>query len=472
MRVTQISERTVGLAIDRSRAGYADPAGLARLVAKAVASGIGAEGTERPLRHLVPAGSTVLLKPNWVQDFNRSGATMDCMITHHRFIEAVLEHVLEAGPAKVTIADAPLQSAAFDLLAPAAWRARMRAMGGEIPVEVVDLRNVITVKEGRRFVRVASNRRTDHLVLFDLGASSLLEPISEPAGRFRCTNYDPDRIIAVQRPGVHKYMIAREPLDADIIFNLPKLKTHCKAGITAALKNLVGLNGDKDYLPHHRIGSPADGGDCYAEPHLAKRSAELLFDLANRRIGRRGYGVAALFAGAAARLALPIGTGGLDGGWHGNDTVWRMALDLNRILLYGRADGTMSERPLRTIYSLTDAITCGEGEGPLAPTAIGLGAVTFAAASAYADLVHSALMRFDWQRVPIVREAFREMRWPLVTGSPGEVEIRLNGEATSLASVAERHGRAFQAPAGWLGRIEHGVPAGGHVRVVEPITSS
>lgn len=470
--MTRIAERTVGLALDRARTGYADPSALSRLVAEAVASGIGDEGAERPLRHLIPAGATVLLKPNWVQDFNRSGATMDCMITHQRFIEAVVEHVLDAKPQKVIIADAPLQSAAFDLLAPPAWRARMRALGGAIPVEVVDLRNVITVKEGRRFVRVASNRRTDHLVLFDLGASSLLEPISEPAGRFRCTNYDPDRIIAVQRPGVHKYVIAREPLEADVILNLPKLKTHCKAGITAALKNLVGLNGDKDYLPHHRIGSPADGGDCYAEPHLVKRSAELLFDIANRRIGRRGYGVAALFAGAAARFALPIGTGGLDGGWHGNDTVWRMALDLNRILLHGRADGTMSDRPLRKIYNLTDAITCGEREGPLAPTPLQLGAVTFAAASAYADLVHSALMTFDWQRVPIVREAFGEMRWPLVDGAPGDVEIRINGETLGLAAVGERHGRRFRAPAGWHGRIEHTPMAGPQPRTVEPITSS
>ncbi len=471
--MSDVHEHCVGLAFADPRGGYADRSALTRVIGEAVASALGEADTERPLSTLIPAGATVLLKPNWVQDFNRSGATMDCMVTQQRFIEAVLEHVLAASPAKVIIADAPLQSANFELLAPVAWQRHVKSLGGSVPVEVVDLRNVITVKEGRRYVHVSSNRRTDHLVLFDLGISSLLESISEPSGRFRCTNYDPDRIIAVQRPGVHKYVLAREPLEADVILNLPKLKTHCKAGLTAALKNLVGLNGDKDYLPHHRIGSPANGGDCYAAPHFAKRSAERMFDIANRRIGRRGYRVAALFAGAAARVALPIGIGGLDGGWHGNDTVWRMALDLNRILLYGRADGTMSDRPLRKIYTLTDAIVCGEGEGPLAPTPLELGAVTFAASSAYADLVHSALMHFDWQRIPLVREAFREMRWPLVAGTPADVEIRVNGDAENLKTVLERYGRRFRAPRGWQGQIERSpVAVEARERVVVPSTSS
>ena len=33
-----------------------------------------------------------------------------------------------------------------------------------------------------------------------------------------------------------------------------------------------------------------------------------------------------------------------NGNWSGNDTCWRMALDLNRALLYGNPDGTWRER--------------------------------------------------------------------------------------------------------------------------------
>jgi uncharacterized protein (DUF362 family) len=54
-------------------------------------------------------------------------------------------------------------------------------------------------------------------------------------------------------PGVHQYLVAKEVIEADIIINLPKLKTHRKAGVTCALKNLIGINGNKEYLPHHRV---------------------------------------------------------------------------------------------------------------------------------------------------------------------------------------------------------------------------
>ena len=52
-------------------------------------------------------------------------------------------------------------------------------------------------------------------------------------------------------------------IDADLVINVPKLKTHKKAGVTGALKNLVGINGNKEFLPHHRKGGAASGGDCY-----------------------------------------------------------------------------------------------------------------------------------------------------------------------------------------------------------------
>ena len=60
--------------------------------------------------------------------------------------------------------------------------------------------------------------------------------------------------------GTHEYLISRSAMDADVFINLPKLKTHKKVGVTLSLKNLVGINGDKNYLPHFCIGTPAEGG--------------------------------------------------------------------------------------------------------------------------------------------------------------------------------------------------------------------
>ena len=75
--------------------------------------------------------------------------------------------------------------------------------------------------------------------------------------------YDPDKFRYTHTKGMHKYCITKHLFDSDLVISLPKAKTHQKAGITAALKNIVGLNGDKDYLPHHRIGGTEVGGDAY-----------------------------------------------------------------------------------------------------------------------------------------------------------------------------------------------------------------
>jgi hypothetical protein len=99
------------------------------------------------------------------------------------------------------------------------------------------------------------------------------------------TQYDPRKLALAHRLGRHQYPIAREVFEADVVFNVPKLKTHKKAGITAALKNLVGINGNKDFLPHHRVGGSLLGGDCYAGVGPLKRAAEFCLDRANLRLG-------------------------------------------------------------------------------------------------------------------------------------------------------------------------------------------
>jgi hypothetical protein len=241
--------------------------------------------------------------------------------------------------------------------------------------------------------------------------------------------------------------------EADVVLSLPKLKTHRKTGITGALKNLVGINGNKDYLPHHRVGGTLDGGDCYPGRSLRKRMVEFFLDMANRRIGGASY----RFWWQCARRYWPevaqSEEGGLEGSWHGNDTCWRMVLDLNRILLYGRADGTMADTPQRTLWTLTDAIVCGEGEGPLMPSPLVVGAVTFSGCAPAVEMVHAALLKFDHTRLPIVHCSMDPFRWPLAPELE-EPQINYDGQRLSLAKIARQLGVAARPPAGWRGQVE------------------
>lgn len=454
-----ISESRVGLAIaDRESrfSGYDDRNLISRLISDALrGAGLGQIDENAPFKDIVKPGMTVLLKPNWVLHCNMGGHGMDCMITHPVFIEEVLKQVVKASPARIILADAPIQRTIFGNIVTPEWQDRLTEIATPCRLEVIDFRKSIWCGSGRESHVETGSRMESDYILFDLASKSLLEPISNPTGKFRNTCYDPDSLAITHRPGCHKYLLSREVFDADVVLNLPKLKSHRKAGITAALKNLVGINGDKDYLPHHRIGGSKQGGDCYEGKTIFKHIAEQIGDHANRRINTRAYYPLVKVGNCFMRLNhIFYGEDEIEGGWHGNDTVWRMVLDLNRLALYGRADGTISHEKQRSVYSLTDAVIAGEGFGPLAPEPINLGAVTFASSSACADLVHTALMRFDWRKIPCVKHSFDQFDYILAPAGPSDVKVCINDETLDVDSIPAKLGMSFRPAQGWVGKIE------------------
>ena len=97
--------------------------------------------------------------------------------------------------------------------------------------------------------------------VIDLADESELAKMGEyQENNIRITNYDPDILRKHHNKQKHEYYISNYVLQADVIINMPKPKTHRKAGVTIALKNLVGINARKEYLPHHTNGSVEEGG--------------------------------------------------------------------------------------------------------------------------------------------------------------------------------------------------------------------
>jgi hypothetical protein len=244
------------------------------------------------------------------------------------------------------------------------------------------------------------------------------------------------------------------------VLNVPKLKTHKKACITGALKNLVGINGHKEYLPHHRKGGSQSGGDCYTGQSRLQRLVEDLLDAMNQSQGT----IARHMLANAVRVGMAFGKvvgadNNYEGSWHGNDTVWRMCLDLQRVLHYGRADGTLADHVQRTVLTVTDAIIAGQGDGPLAPTPSKLGLMTLGTNTAAVEWVHALLMGLDPQRIPLTREAFVPHRYPLTHLSPNDIIIRVDGQPIASSEIFAQHGYAFRAPSGWQGHCELGNPA-------------
>ncbi|MBZ5639457.1 MAG: DUF362 domain-containing protein [Acidobacteriia bacterium] len=411
----------------------------------------------KPLREIVRAGASVLLKPNWVLHENHSGSGLESLVTHVSVIESFLPYLAQVRPGRVVIGDAPVQGCDFHALATAVGIdeivERYQRTLPDLVVRDFRLTELVGARSWSR-LRETGRSAADY-VQFDLGCDSLLEPLAGTADRLRVTMYDPGRMQETHAPGRHRYLIAREALEAEVVFNLPKLKTHKKAAITGALKNAVGINGSKASLPHHRKGNSTVGGDCYRERSLIKSWAEDVLDAMNHTDSRVARYSLAKLVSTLKLYASSLGQDvDFEGSWYGNDTVWRMSLDIQRILHYGRADGGLADAAQRAVLTLTDAIVAGEGEGPLAPTPVPLGLLTFGINVAALEWAHAGLMGLDPMAVPIVREAFSQFRYPLATFSPSDVSVVLDGTRISPEDLARRHGRAFLPPKGWRQHCE------------------
>lgn len=399
-----------------------------------------------PLGDLVKPGGKIVVKPNWVMHKNWGPGGMDCMITHPAVLRAVLEYAFRAQPAQVVLGDAPLQGCDFEKMLEygnlPAVVAEFRSRG--LPLAVKDFRRTILREEGELKKVGEELRPESDYVLVDLGADSLLEAISKDWKKFRVTVYDPRKMWAHHRPGRHRFLIAKEILEADLVVNVPKLKAHKKAGITCCLKNLIGINGNKEYLPHHRRGAAEGGaGDNYERRHWLMSLLETALDWMNRHRGRPWLyhqGERAVWH-LLSRYRKNEPAAQFEGSWYGNDTIWRTCLDLNRALLYADPDGRMCESPQREEISIVDAIVAGQGEGPLDPAPLDTGAVFAARNPAIGDFLGSRLLGFDAAKIPLVRHACADRRWRIC-------------EAPPALPVFNPPFPPAQAPKGWAGHIE------------------
>lgn len=386
-------------------------------------------------------GKVVLLKPNWVKH-NSKPQDEICLCTHPIFILSFIEILLEWKPKSILIADAPIQGCDWTRLLTEDFLERIGQLSESsgVSITIKDFRRVAFSPETNQLE--TDKKPLDDYIVFDVAERSYLEDITTDKNLFRVTCYNPDRLAESHHKGMHKYCIAKEVFDCDTIITMPKIKTHQKAGLTNSMKILVGINGDKDYLPHHRIGAVESGGDCYKGKHPFRRMSELVLDAANRRRGKCLYQPLSYLSAALWRLSRPTKEQNLAAGWYGNDTVWRMVMDLNMIALYGKADGSLSDTPQRTLYTLCDGIIGGQGNGPLSPDPLPLGIIAFSNDAFAMDEVAGRLFKLDLDKVPLLKEAKR-------LNKNKSIDYYINGNKVELSAVDE-YAVDVVMPPGWI----------------------
>src|SRR5262245_1564751 len=405
--------------------------------------------------HLAP-GASVFVLCNFVYHMRPqdSAASLRAKCIHGSVLRALVDYILLAvGPGgRVTFGNAPLQSCRWDDVLEATGAAHVldfyRATGA--PVDARDLR--LHVSHRDRLGRVVSVESRDaagtDAVEVGLGDESLLAPLAAAHPRFRVSDYDPRRTEAYHANGAHRYVMHRAILDADAVISLSKLKTHEKVGITCGLKGFVGAVGHKDCLAHHRYGGRSLGGDEFRNDWAVLNGLARFHDWLNTREGDRPLQGASQVLERGVRRMLRRAGIPLGGAWYGNDTCWRMALDLARIVHYADRRGRMTTMPQRTHLSVIDGIVAGEGNGPLTPSPVDARVLLFADNVALGDRAACRLMGYDPASIPLVARALEPSRYPLVGAPDTEAAVRVNGELLDADRIRAFLGRPFTSPMG------------------------
>ena len=419
-----------------------------------------------PFKDIIKPGNSVLIKPNMVLDQHGYGPDWDIfsVITHPSLVRAVCDYVIIAlkGKGKITIGDAPLQSCNFNNLIKKYGYLSIKEFYASrgVDVDLLDFRLFKSEKVDRLYRPVERKDESDNYIAVDLGQDSLLNEIAESYLNYRVTNYDPSKMERHHNREKNEYLIPRAVLNADVIIDMPKPKPHRKAGITCAMKNFVGINGHKDWLPHHRSGCKSDLSDEYLYSNFFKKIRTRMQETID--VLCLGDKIAA--AKLVRVLKLPVNImmkltskdRYVEGSWWGNDTIWRTVCDLNRIALYADKNGVMKPSACRKIFILADMITSGDEEGPLEPTPKKVGALAAGFDLLLFDTLISAVMGFDYKKIPNIIKAYEIKKYPITSHSPADISIisntALNG--LKLSGINADAGEKFRPTKGWEGHIE------------------
>ncbi|HQC42247.1 MAG TPA: DUF362 domain-containing protein [Verrucomicrobiota bacterium] len=445
------------VAICRGASDYTHPETIREMVRQAIQ-------TLALPDHFICSGNHVVIKPNWVKEHDERHPGPDCwehVITHPNIIEAVADWAASqlGASGRITICDAPQTDSSFaNIRAYCRLDEMVERLQSKYPglsIQLLDLR-----PEEWHAVDGITVSKTE-LPGDPLGSTHIhLDESSEfyqfsGLGKLYGASIDMEETNKRHSDGNHEYLLCRTPMDADVLINVPKMKTHKKVGITCALKNLVGINANKNWLPHHTEGTPDQGGDQFPADTAKARLEHFWMGAAKRWMKKYPF---------LARLFVPIkGAGRLvfgdtqnvvrSGNWHGNDTCWRMVLDINKCLFHYDGSAQLRSKPLRYL-AILDGIIGGDGNGPMAPDPAPTGVIIAGTHPLAVDCVAARCMGLDWERIRMLQNAFSirglnfvPFQYEQITfqTAPGSSRSPL----TSLDPI-----RYYRPHIGWVGGIE------------------
>lgn len=400
-------------------------------------------GTEQwnPFGNLIKKGQKVFLKPNLVFHKHPMGEeAVKSMITNASILRPIIDYILLAthGDVEIRIGDAPIQGGDFAEACRISGMTQLQKFYRQkgIQIELIDMRMVKSVANRMEVAAKKVQLRGKELYcLVDLKEQSELIDKIDLAKRFEITDYGIGAVSKHHNCYKNEYYIPKEVLDSDLFINIPKLKTHRKAGMTCALKNLVGINGDKTCLAHHTRGTYNNGGDEFSKGTVKTWLRVRIWTfLKTNWLGIQVASAIKYLFQHTVWKGKTMKEHNMshkpeefsEGSWHGNDTIWRCVKDINKILFYSDKAGMMKKEKQRKYLCFVDAVLAGEGEGPMEQTTKPFGVVMAGDNPVFIDYAATKLMRYNYDDIPCIKNGFINKWWDLVDGQPEEVILKIN----------------------------------------------
>lgn len=430
-----------------------------------------------PFREIIKPNDTVVIKPNFVLSNHEGGGDLFSIITHPSVIRAVVDYVYIAlaGEGRIIIADAPQMDCNFNALLEKTKIESIKELYEKelgFNIEIYDLRDFWLDKKGSPKAAYSKNRHKlpgDPLggVLVNLARKSLFYGVNNYQ-RFYGADYNREETIRHHHGDVQEYLVSKTILSADVVISVPKLKVHKKVGVTLNVKGLVGTCVNKNYLVHYTLGTPLEGGDQFPDGVLNAKEAMVV------KLQRRAYDMflsrknpmSDLLYDTSVKLGRlilkPFGfklnreKSILDAGnWHGNDSTWRMAVDLLKIFIYADKEGKIQDMPMRRMFSIVDGVIGGEGDGPLTPDSKRCGLIVAGFNPCGVDIVCTRLMGFDYKKIKMPSYVLDNLE--LFKVSLPEMKLFSNRDCENLFDAEDKNKYFDFVPhPGWKGFIEIG----------------
>ncbi len=422
-----------------------------------------------PLGSIINPGGKVVIKPNWVLD--KSEYDINALIAHMSVIRAIVDYAWKAcGPnGHISILESPIQNTD--------WKNLMKVTGAEktvhylkgkgVSIDIQDIRTESFVEKDvlnifgwrlKTFYRKKRPGTKKGYKTIDLKSESALDEIKGSAHLMRSIQRWTARSARkAHNSKHHKYSVPREILECDAFINVPKLKTHRKAGVTLSLKNLVGMVEKKEWLPHYLKGTPKEGGDeC---PRKMDPIIKFIDNIAIVSFFKRfGFSIRPPKVEKMWRKKIESDLNQLknvrQANWYGGDTVCRMVYDLNMILLHADKEGKMHEGKQRNYLSIIDGIISGEKFGPLNSIPKKTGVIIGGFDPVLTEFIGTRVMGFDEKYIKTL-DNLNKLSYSIGNNNFEDTNICTNNSKwKEIIDNPSKVSFSFIPAPGWTGHIE------------------